>query len=223
MSKFDILQGPSGDLSRRPLQRHILARIRGRRLQFVWMGMPCSTFSRARRGRRPDLVTEGSRMPMLLRTSEEPWGITGLPAAEKEKVEAANALLQFVFQVARVCVRCKVGFVIENPRTSILWCTDSVAHLMKRRGVRQVHLDFRRYGTPWRKSTTLLTNLRCAEQLALRCGGRKGLCGASGRPHCQLTGRDATGVWWTKRAEPYPARMARAFAAALVADRAHVD
>ncbi len=155
-------------------------------------------------------------MPTLLRTSAEPWGVKGLKDSDVMKVKTANILVRFCVQVAHACIRAGVGFVIENPRSSILWWTDAMQQLESRRGVERFHLDFCRYGTAWRKSTSLLTNLEFVEELAQRCKGRRGLCGVTHLPHHRLSGRDESGAWWTKRAEPYQKKLVRAFAQRFV-------
>jgi hypothetical protein len=216
VDKYELADGPASDLSRHSVQRSILRRIRDGKLRLVWMGVPCSSFSRARRGVLPTLRTKGSRMPTLLRTSEEPWGVKGLKDSDMIKVTTANILVKFCVRVAHACLRVGVGFVIENPRSSILWWTDAVQQLENRRGVERFHLDFCRYGTAWRKSTSLLTNLEFVEDLALRCKGRRGVCGVTHLPHHRLSGRDESGSWWTKRAEPYPKKLVRSFAQLFV-------
>ncbi len=216
VDKYELADGPASDLSRRGVQRAILRRIKKGKLRLVWMGVPCSSFSRARRGVLPTERTPGSRMPTLLRTSDEPWGVKGLPDTDMIRVRTANVLVRFCVQVAHACIRAGVGFVIENPRSSILWWTDAMQHLENRRGVERFHLDFCRYGTAWRKATSLLTNLPFVADLALRCRGRRGLCGVTQAPHHRLSGRDESGAWWTKRAEPYPKGLVRSFAQRFV-------
>ena len=61
-----------------------------------------------------------------------------------------------------------------------------------------------------------LEALEFVEELAQRCKGRRGLCGVTHLPHHRLSGRDESGSWWTKRAEPYPKKLVRSFAQRFV-------
>ena len=90
---------------------------------------------------------------------------------------------------------------------------------MRMQGVHFVVVDFWAFGTRWRKRTGLLMgNVDAQDVEALsryRCGG-VGVCSYSKCPHIQLTGSDPTGIPWTKRAEPYPTRLATRMANMLL-------
>ena len=64
-------------------------------------------------------------------------------------------------------------------------------------------------GKPWRKSIQFLgINLDLGCLSRYRClGAPLGLCRRTGLPHQQLSGKDEDGVFWTKVAEPYPAKL----------------
>ena len=86
-------------------------------------------------------------------------------------------------------------------------------------GVSFVVVDVCAFGTPWRKWTGLLVgNCDSVDVEALRefkCTGVK-KCSYTGKDHIQLSGGDPTGIPWTKRAEPYPTRLARRMAHMLL-------
>lgn len=62
--------------------------------------------------------------------------------------------------------------------------------------------------TPWRKSTGFLVGhfqaLQSIQRICHCCHHR---CEFSGKRHIVLAGKDSNGVWWTRRAQPYPFQM----------------
>ena len=62
-------------------------------------------------------------------------------------------------------------------------------------------------------------NLEPADTAALSrlCQGRRGWCSFSGKRHWVLSGSSPSGVPWTRVAQPYPQRLARALSKALLA------
>ena len=105
------------DLASKACQRKALARIRSGQCRLVWLGTPCSTFSRARRGPR---THHGPPPP--LRSTEHPWGLPDLTQHEIEVVAVSNELMMFTLQVIRLCIHLKVAVALENPMSSIMWC-----------------------------------------------------------------------------------------------------
>ena len=208
MIKYELADGPASDLAKTRVQNSVLADIRSGMVKLVWIGLPCTTFSRARRGVvRLDAGQETSRMPRALRSSDLPWGLPNLNLLDQHRVDVGNSLLKFAIQVIRTCLRHGVHFVLENPRTSIVWHCDSLMEVMARRSVQRVEVDFCRFGVEWRKGTSLLSNWTPLATLANKCRGRRGLCGATGQPHRQLSGKDSSGTWWTKRAVPFNLKL----------------
>ncbi len=104
MVKYEMADGSDRDLSRPDVQRSVLADIRRGHGKLVWIGMLCSSFSRARRGLPPSKQGPGSRMPCLLRTSESPWGLKGLGERDAHRVELANRRLLFSIKVMHALV-----------------------------------------------------------------------------------------------------------------------
>ena len=85
------------------------------------------------------------------------------------------------------------------------------------------HFDFCQYGTRWRKRTTIMCWLTPVLPALLRkCSGKQGVCSSTGRPHIQLCGQDKVShKLWTQIAEPYPARLCAAAAAAAAESLTH--
>ncbi|CAK0877157.1 unnamed protein product, partial [Prorocentrum cordatum] len=98
-----------GDLSRRRAQRTVRGWLRGGLLQGVWLGMPCSSRSRARN--RPS-------GPPALRDAPHVLALPNLSSSDSLKVETGNRLSQFSFSLFLECARRGVPSAIENPSTS---------------------------------------------------------------------------------------------------------
>ena len=71
---------------------------------FVWLGTPCNTWSRARRG--------GGNGPAPIRDSNHLWGLPNLSEKDQSKIEVGNALLKFSAAVFRLCVSLKIPVVL---------------------------------------------------------------------------------------------------------------
>ncbi|CAK0810952.1 unnamed protein product, partial [Prorocentrum cordatum] len=98
-----------GDLSRRRAQGAVRGWLRGGLLQGVWLGMPCSSWSRARN--RPN-------GPPALRDATHVLGLPNLSSGDSLKVETGNRLSQFTFSLFLERARRGVPAAIENPSTS---------------------------------------------------------------------------------------------------------
>ena len=206
---FDSIDGKGGDLAASKTQASVLQAIRLRFWRLAWLGRPCTSLSRARSGAPP--------MPAPVRSSSCPWGLSTLATKNDALLlKYHNKLISFIFKVIRACLKAKVIFVLENPRSSILWCFPFIQWLTRNNLAWRIEVDFCAFGTPWRKSTTLLSNSPSLRYIECRCGGKGGICGISKQPHQVLNGKDPTGVWWTRRAQAYPKKFA-ARAAQLLA------
>ena len=100
--------------------------------------MPCTTLSRAR--------TWDGLGPGLLRTDDEPWGITSLNVADRKNVETGNALFRFTLRLLKLCERHSVPYALENPETSMAW---------DMKPMRRFILDFCQFGEAWKKPTQI--------------------------------------------------------------------
>ena len=96
----------------------IIRRIRNGELGMVWLGIPCSSWSRARRGK-----PGGKGFPPPLRgdSPEDILGLEGLSVRDQARVAAGNKMARWVARIFRECVRASIPVVIENPRSSRLW------------------------------------------------------------------------------------------------------
>ena len=207
---WDITLGPQYDLTKPYALSLICGWLRAGQLRGVHLGTPCTSFSRIRG------VGHG---PGRLRSSAAPRGIESLAnEADLEIVRKGNIILDASCSIFSLCQRHEVPVSLENPSTSILWCTPQINYLRRSSTVRRVVTDFCMWGMPWRKSTAFLTcRLVTSELEQHRCrGAAPGLCARSGCRHIQLVGRSPNGVFWTKIAEPYPPKMCDSLVSSFV-------
>ena len=204
--ELDIDHEPAlGDLSRRRAQRVVRGWLRGGLLQGVWLGMPCSSWSRARN--RPN-------GPPALRDAGHLLGLPNLSSGDSLKVAVGNRLAQFSFSLFLECAQRGIPAAIENPSTSWVWQTRLALHAARQPNVKVVDFDFCAFGTAWRKRTRVMyVHLNLDVLSRCKCTGR-GLCSFSHQPHRALEGKTPSGAFWTKIAEPYPPRLSSALAKA---------
>lgn len=201
---IDIDLFPSHNVLDPKIAETICHWISSRRVRLIWLGMPCTTFSRARRN---DGVG-----PLPLRDSLNIWGISGLRPHDVRKLHEGNKLFLFTMRILRLCEDLGIPYVLENPLTSMAWEMPPLLKFHETYQPSFCDLDFCCYGEIWKKPTRLMYNHIDISSLSLRCQGSFHRCSNTKRPHLALTGRDAAGVFWTLRAQPYPHLLAASFA-----------
>ena len=177
------------------------------RIALVWFGMPCQSWSMARRW-------DGGPPP-LRDDSSEIWGRTFVSMKDAEKIQSGNQLLSWTFLMVCILNFWQLPWVVENPWTSRAWKTSPFRHLCS--SMATLHqVDYCQYNMPWRKSTGLMTSLFPGLTKILRCcATRNGRCSATHKRHITLSGKDSQGVYWTLRAQPYPKALCRDIAVSL--------
>eukprot|EP00974_Lingulodinium_polyedra_P054433 5233819-Lingulodinium_polyedra.AAC.1 len=75
------------------LQAAFLRRVRRGEVSGVWLGTPCTSMTRARRGK------PGSGWPGPLRSAEAPDGLPLLSDRDQARVQTGNALAAFTTRV----------------------------------------------------------------------------------------------------------------------------
>lgn len=206
--EVDICHGNMFDLSKRRLQQQLLTFIKHNNVQFVWLGTPCNSWSRARRndGRGPGPLRDDAQYL---------YGFPSLCPRDFDKVRLGNCLMRFSARVFRLCLDLQIPVILENPHTSRLWLAPPIKHLLQHGKVDACFTDYCQEGTPWRKRTRLMfahVNLRpCLRQ----CQGARGICSYSQAAHVTLSGQDSKGQWMTLNAQPYPHRLCRRIASVL--------
>lgn len=173
----------------------------------VWMGTPCSSWSRARKH-------DGGPRP-LRDDSANLLGFHDIPKKDQVKVQIGNQLLSVSAKIARHCMHLGISFVIENPYSSRIWLTEQMRSLVAA-GASFGRTDFCGFKTPWRKATGFMFwQFPELPTIFKTCLTQNGRCSFSGRRHIILSGIDSQGVWLTRRAQPYPKDMCDAIAQQL--------
>ena len=135
-----------------------------------------------------------------------------------ESVRVGNQCMRAGLRLIRVFERHRVPWILEHPLTSRAWWIPALKRLRDLPHVDFIVLDQCQYGTAWRKATGLLcSRINCQERLSKRCTGRRNLCSRTRQPHIVLRGADPkSGRNWTSIASPYPQKLNRSLAFALV-------
>jgi hypothetical protein len=202
---WDILYSPLHDLTLREarvgLVRLCLA------ADIVWLGIPCDTFSRARRF--------DGRGPRPLRDNDNLRGFPDLEGKNLQRLQLANVVTDFAWYLVRRLRARGIPGAVENPLTSMLWLLPTPLALCQHSEVSLLRIDFCQYGTPWRKATRLLSwHWPLLSAVAKQCSGTGGVCSKSHDKHITLSGTDSSGQWMTRLAQPYPRPLCRAIASA---------
>ena len=121
---FDIENGEQWDLLRPCVKKLILGWITSGAVLAVWLGTPCTTFSRARRG--PPGSSWGP-----LRSGKALWGLDGLCERDQAKLRVGNACFRVSLNIIRACVRMNVPVYLENPASSMMFQMPPLASLAR--------------------------------------------------------------------------------------------
>ena len=221
----DILDGY--DLCEPSVQTAVSSAIAAGWIISVWMGLPCNSWSKARRGRPWKQGRRRGGYPVALRDLKNLWGLPrdSLSPADQRTLQMHNTLVIFAFKVIDLCIQLQVPVAMENPSASMLWSLpelqsrihDSLQH------VRSVTTDYCCWGTPWRKRTTMtfwfwpaaVASIGRVCRASRGAKGQPSICSTSRKPHVHLSGVDPkTKTFCTKQADPYPRKMVEALVAA---------
>ena len=201
---IDTCLFPSHNVLDPHISDYISNLIRQHRITLIWLGMPCTTFSRARRN--------DGLGPGPLRDSNYLWGLPNLRPSERKKLFDGNNLFGFTMHILELCNRYHIPFVLENPLTSMAWEMQPLQRFKSQSGAMFCDLDFCQFGEIWKKPTRLMYKGIDISSLGLKCTGTIHRCSRTHRQHLPLKGRDASGQFWTLRAQPYPLAMCKEFA-----------
>ena len=200
---LDINASPLEDHLTRGFANRILGWIASGVVAGVWLGTPCSTWTRALRS--------------PLRSEQHPDGLPDLSAEQSSKLRVGNESFWFTLHIIRACLRNSVGVMIENPQTSLMWSHPRFQRLLNMEGSTSVICHMCQFGAPWKKATRVQAwGVGELWELAKKCSGPQGLCSRTARPHIELSGRAPGGRHWTAIAAAYPVPFARAAAAILI-------
>ena len=204
---LDILFGRSCDILCEEVLSWVLHFIDSHDVRLVWLGMPCQSWSRARK-------YDGGPPP-LRDDSRHIWGRPGLSPSDTGKVQLGNRLLLVSAQLLSHLSLLGIDWTLENPWTSRAWLTPPIQQLRALTHVQLLQVDYCQYHMPWRRSTGLLTSCSSLAAVCQKCSGLHGRCSATGKRHIVLQGHDPSGMWWTHRARAYPPRLCQALCSQL--------
>ena len=196
--EIDIASDASHDLSKRALQDFILLLISLDKIAGVWMGTPCTSWSRARRN--------DGKGPSPLRSDSQLWGLDNLSTSDQDRVRLGNNLAKFSLRVFKMCWQARIPAAIENPSSSRFWLIPKVAHLLIHDRTSMHVTDYCQDGTPWRKRTKVLTCHLDFSLVPRLCQGCRGICSRTHRAHTQLCGQ-VNRQFLTLIAQPYPTKL----------------
>ena len=141
----------------------------------IWMGTPCSSWSRARKrdgGPRP--LRDGGAFLM---------GFDFLNPSEHQKVLVGNQRMRLSAEVAQLCFALGIPFVNENQFSSRIWLAKPSQQLISL-GRNFGRTDFCGFKTLWKKSTGFLHwNFDKLTHVFRLCTPSHGRCSFSGRRH----------------------------------------
>lgn len=200
---IDICLFSSRDVLQPWLEQKISTWIQQGRITFLWFGMPCTTFSRARK-------FDGLG-PGPLRTLDFLSGLPYLNKRDKAKVLEGNELMHFMLRLLKLCISHHVPFIVENPQTSMLWDMPEMQSFSAAHSPSFVSLDYCAYGEPWKKPTKLMFSGLDLSSLGIRCNSHNHVCSFTHKRHVPLRGVNDAGIFWTLVAQPYPWALCRAF------------
>ena len=208
---FEISRNPLEDVLSRHVKSRLRQLIRHRHLRLLWIGIPCGSFSRARRGRKG-----GGGWPPPLRGDSPPdiFGLPDLSEKDQQRVLIGNRLANEMCVLIKLCIRCKVPVVIENPSSSRLFLFPALRKLM---GSCSGNIVFHQcqYGTCFKKPTRLVAWNCDISPLCKVCTGSAKSCSLSMLPHTPLVGTKGKEGFWTAIASAYPEAFCRRVASLL--------
>ena len=144
------------DLTKTWGMQEVMRLVKSKNVKITFMAPPCGSASAARLIRRkvgPD--------PKPLRSKEHPDGLPKLNLADRQRVSSANKLYQAAAEIALMCEKNGICWVIENPTNSLMWETSYFKELiakLKAMGSqpRWTHMQMCMHGGSRDKKTSLL-------------------------------------------------------------------
>ena len=104
---IDICLFPSHNVLDIHIEHILVHWLQSGRVNFIWFGMPCTSFSQAR---KHDGVGPGP-----LRDYDHLWGLPGLSRNDRQKVFSGNQLLRFTIRLLTLCEQFGIPYALENP------------------------------------------------------------------------------------------------------------
>ena len=135
---WDIEYGPQCDVLPPGVLRSLLKFLSTHEVVLVWFGMPCQSWTRARRW-------DGGPPPPRDDTIFL-WGRKHLSNSDNSRLALGNVLLLWTCVMAALCIELHIPYVIENPGSSRCWLTAPMQVLQK--SSQLAFVDYCQYGVP---------------------------------------------------------------------------
>ena len=198
MRSFEFADSPLEDALHPDVFQLLLA-VAGRGLKFVWIGLVCTSWSRARRNPHP------GNWPGPIRSRDCILGLPGLSEKDQGKVELGNRQADWAVSLFSRLASLGVPVIIENPQGSMLWLHPRFQALLSKYGF--IDWDHCAFGSCYRKRTRLLyANCVLDGLCSDRCQGR-GVCSFTNQPHIEIAGKDEKGTFHSEKASAYPVKF----------------
>lgn len=164
---IDICIHPSHDVLNREVGHKIVHLLQSRRVRFLWLGMPCTSFSQARKN--------DGLGPGPLRDPDNLHGLPNLSRRDQQKVNTGNALLVFTIYLMSVCESLHIPYALENPSSSFAWKMPELVKFSNRHSPTHILLHYCQFGEPHKKPTSILGNFWNLQPLAKLCATQQGI------------------------------------------------
>ena len=189
----------------------------------IGAGVPCATFSRARRAPRRRGKKVG--FPVAVRSNMYPWGLPDCSERDQKLVDVSNAVVKVCLRLIAAAAALMLPCWIENALPSILWYIEEFEPMKELGTFFQKRFAQCQFGTAAMKPTVLHlwnTEQTIDERWQLcrykRCGGGS-FCPVNNRKHVVLTGPCKAcdgGGWKTSAASAYNPPLAEAMAKLVI-------
>ncbi|CAK0824461.1 unnamed protein product [Prorocentrum cordatum] len=200
---LDLVHGACEDHLRTTFESVVRGWLLSKASVGLWLGTPCTSWSQALRD--------------PLRSSRFPMGKPGLSGPRLDRLRVGNRSFHLSCRLIRLCIQIGCPVFLENPRGSLLWHAPEMVKLLSDSSCAIHKMDMCRFGTPFKKPTTVACwNAGVFPSLCKSCSGKGGICSSTGLPHLILQGRDkGAPARRTELAAAYSPQFARSAALAM--------
>ncbi len=85
--------------------------------------------------------------------------VSGLPTMtgrDRKRVNGANEVVRIITKLCELCTEIGVPWVIENPRSSLIWQMPTMKKLAAKSKAEFCRYDYCQFGSDWQKPTVLM-------------------------------------------------------------------
>ena len=139
------------------------------RIVAVHIAPACGTASRAREKKLTKFARQGFKIPIPLRSQQQPLGVSALAGLDKIRTESANLVYAATAQIVELCVQLSILCSIENPENSLFWCYPDIEKIIQQVTGHSVSFHNCMHGGNRKKLTKWWATDRTYESLRLIC------------------------------------------------------